>query len=428
MHSEPPNTNPDLKLAAQSVNRPLAGLRVLDMTTVMLGPYATQTLGDYGADVIKVESTEGDSTRHTGPALEPGMAATFIGANRNKRSIVLDLKRASGRQALLALARSADVLLRSIRPQKMTALGLSDEVLRAQNERLVIVGVHGFGEAGPYAGRPAYDDIIQGMCGLASLNEMMGQEPSYVPTVIADKTCALFAVQAVLLGLSGRATSGKGCTVEVPMFEAMTSFTLVEHFYGAHFRPPVGGMGYKRLLTPWRRPYRTLDGYVCIVPYSTRHWQDFFAEAGRADLLADARFSTIAARTSHIDELYRELGTALVERTSAQWLTACERLDIPAAPYRRLADLEQDPHLAATGFFESLQDGAMGEIRMTTPPLRFDGKKATVSMPPRLGEHTVQILREAGLAEDAIEELLASGAAVQHKAASVKGASLDPAQ
>ena len=392
---------------------PLCGIRILDMTSVMLGPYATQMLGDYGADVIKIESPEGDSTRRTGPAMEPGMAATFIGANRSKRSIVLDLKQAAARDALLVLADQADVLICSIRPQKLAALGLAPEVLRARNPRLIVVAVHGFGSDGPYAGRPAYDDIIQGLCGLASLSEVGGGEPAYLPTVVADKTCGLFAVQAVLTALVARGRHGRGSYVEVPMLEAMVNFTLVEHFYGAHFRPPLTAPGYSRLTTPWRRPYATTDGYVCIVPYTNQHWQRFFTEASRPELLQDERFASMSARTTHIDALYRELAGCVAMRSTADWLAACDRLDIPAAPLRRLADLEDDPHLRQTGFFISLDDPAMGRLVMPNAPLKFDGGGAVPTLPPRLGQHTVEVLRAAGLPADTVTSLLRTGAAVQ---------------
>jgi len=391
-------------MADPSAARPLAGIRVVDLTTVMLGPYATQMLGDYGADVIKVEAPDGDSTRSTGPAREPGMAATFLGANSSKRSVVLDLKQAPGR----------DVVVCSVRPQKMKALGLDPDVLRRSNPRLVVVGVVGFGEEGPYAGRPAYDDIIQGLCGLASLNAMQGGEPAYVPTVIADKTCGLFTTQAVLLALVQRSATGQGSVVEVPMFEAMASFTLVEHLYGLTFRPPEGGPGYSRLLTRWRKPYPTADGHVCIVPYSTQHWQRFFDEVGRPEVMRDPRFGTMEARTRNIDALYGELAACTSARTTAEWLQACERLDIPAAPMRRLAELEQDPHLAATGFFRRLHDPGMGDLVLPSAPLRFDGRRAQHGMPPRLGEHTLEVLREAGLPEDTLNTLLATRVAVQH--------------
>lgn len=399
--------------ATHAAEPPLTGIRVLDMTSVMLGPYATQLLGDYGADVIKVEAPEGDSTRRTGPAMEPGMAATFIGANRSKRSIVLDLKQAAARDALLVLADQADVLICSIRPQKLAALGLAPEVLRERNPRLIVVAVHGFGSGGPYAGRPAYDDIIQGLCGLASLSEVGGGEPGYLPTVVADKTCGLFAVQAVLTALVARGRHGRGSYVEVPMLEAMVNFTLVEHFYGAHFRPPLTEPGYARLTTPWRRPYATTDGYVCIVPYTNQHWQRFFTEAGRPQLLQDERFATMSARTAHIDALYLELASCVAGRSTADWMAACERLDIPVAPLRRLADLEDDPHLRQTGFFISLEDPAMGKLVMPNAPLKFDGASAVPTLPPRLGQHTVEVLRAAGLPADTVASLLGTGAAVQ---------------
>lgn len=392
---------------------PLAGIRILDLTSVMLGPYATQMLGDYGADIIKVEAPEGDSTRRTGPALEAGMAATFIGNNRSKRSIVLDLKQPAAREALLALADQADVLICSIRPQKMAALGLAPERLRERNPRLIVVVVQGFGADGPYSGRPAYDDIIQGLSGLASLSELGGAEPSYLPTVIADKTCALFAVQAILTALVARGRHGRGTFVEVPMLESMVNFTLVEHFYGAHFRPPLTAPGYSRLTTPWRRPYATRDGYLCIVPYTDQHWQRFFTEAGRPDLASDKRFANMAARTANIDTLYRELAHCVAQRTTDEWLEACGRLDIPAAPLRRLNELENDPHLKQTGFFMSMEDPAMGTLVMPRAPLKFDGGGAAPSLPPRLGQHTVEILRGAGLTQAAIDHLIETEAAFQ---------------
>jgi crotonobetainyl-CoA:carnitine CoA-transferase CaiB-like acyl-CoA transferase len=400
-------------MSAQTAARPLAGIRILDMTTVMLGPYATQMLGDYGADIVKIESPAGDTTRATGPAMEAGMAATFLGSNRSKRSIVLDLKLTQAREALMVLIDTADVLVYSMRPQKMTALGLAPEVLRARNPKLVVVAVHGFAEDGPYAGRPAYDDIIQGLCGLASLSELQGREPAYLPTVVCDKACALYATQAILIALVARAQQGHGSYVEMPMFEAMVNFTLVEHFYGQHFRPPLADAGYSRMLTVWRRPYRTTDGYICIVPYSDQHWRRFFAEAGRSALLDDERFQGIAARTRHIDALYAELASCVAMRTTSDWQATCERLDIPVAPYNRLADLERDPQLAQTAFFTTLVDPAMGDIVTPAAPLKFNGLAAQPTLPPRLGQHTLEILQQSGMTRLQIEKLLASGAVVQ---------------
>ena len=411
--------------AAATRRAPLTGIRILDMTSVMLGPYATQTLGDYGADIIKIEAPEGDTTRKTGPAPEKGMAATFVGANRNKRSIVLDLKQPAGRDALLHLVDGADVLIYSLRPQKIAALGLAPETLRARNRRLIVVGVHGFAEDGPYGGKPAYDDIIQALCGFASLHEMRDGVPAYAPSVIADKTCGLFAAQAVLMALIGRGADGDGLYVEVPMLEAMVNYTLVEHYYGMHFQPPLSAPGYARLLTRNRQPYKTADGFICVVPYTDQHWRNFFIEVGRRDLAEDTRFMGIAARTQNIDALYALAGEHLRERTTAQWLAAFEQLDIPAAPINKLEDLERDPHLKATGFFVDVEDPAMGRVRMTGAPLRFENAASPLTMPPRLGEHTVDVLGEAGLPQSTIDALLHSRAAVQwepHDAASKKTA------
>jgi crotonobetainyl-CoA:carnitine CoA-transferase CaiB-like acyl-CoA transferase len=394
---------------------PLAGIRILYLTTVMLGPYATQMLGDYGADVIKVEAPEGDSTRKTGPAKEPGMAAAFIGANRSKRSIVLDLKQEAARNALLTLVENADALVYSMRPRKMLALGLGPDVLRARNPSLIVVSAHGFADDGPYAGRPAYDDIIQGLSGLASLNELKGGEPAYVPSVIADKTCALFTAQSLLMALVARSRTGVGCFVEVPMFEAMVNFTLVEHFYGAHFRPALSPPGYPRLTTSARRPYRTTDGYVCVLPYTDTHWKQFFIECGREDLLNDPRFAGQAARTQNIDALYSIVAECVAARSTADWLAACDRLDIPAAKVNRLSELEDDPHLVHTDYFVTLKDPAMGDLVMPGSPVEFDGETPVPGLPPRLGQHTAEVLEEAGLSAEAIHELLATGAAMQRR-------------
>ncbi len=394
---------------------PLEGVRILDLSSVVLGPYASQILGDYGADVIKIEAPEGDSTRRTGPGREPGMAAIFLGVNRNKRSVVLDLKRPEARAALLALVDTADVFMHSIRPQKLPALGLDPETLMARNPRLVYAGLHGFAQDGPYGGKPAYDDIIQGLSGLAALMERQSGEPRYLPTVAADKTWGLVAAHAILAALFARERTGRGSFVEVPMFETLVSFVLVEHYYGRHFEPALASPGYPRVLAPWRRPYRTLDDYVCMMPYTDAHWRQFFAEVGRPELADDARFVDIAARTRSIESLYALAGEFIAGRSTAAWLETCERLDIPAAPMHRLEDLENDPHLAATGFFRTLQDGANGAVRFPGAGVRFDGRPLEPSMPPRLGEHTRAVLRAAGLSDDRIDARAAPVAARAEK-------------
>ena len=395
---------------------PLAGVRVVDLTTVVLGPYATQMLGDLGADVVKVESPDGDVTRQAGPRRHPGMTAIFLGSNRNKRSIVLDLKTAAGREACLRLIDTADVFVHNIRPHKLAALGLGPEALLARHPRLVFAAIHGFREDGPYGGRPAYDDLIQGLCGIAGLMATMTGEPRYAPTVLADKTCALMTAQAILAALFHRERTGRGQTVEIPMFETMVSYLMVEHLYGASFAPPEGPMGYARVLAPWRRPYRTADGHVAMIAYTDGQWQRFWEAAGRPEMMADPRFDGLAARTAHIDEVYRLAGEVLAGRTTAQWLALFDQLDIPAGPINGLQDLRDDPHLNATGFFYRATHPSEGDIVMAGPPLRFSDSPAAITrLPPRLGEHGREILEEIGLSAPEIDALANTcGVAADH--------------
>lgn len=376
---------------------PLDGIRILDLSTVVLGPYASQILAEYGADVIKIEAPEGDSTRRTGPSTEAGMGAIFLGVNRGKRSVVLDLKTPAGRVALLALVDTADVLMHSIRPQKLAAIGLDAPTLRARNPKLVYVGLHGFAEAGPYGGMPAYDDIIQGLSGCAGLMERQGSEPRYYPTIAADKTSGLAAAHAILAALFKRERTGQGSYVEVPMLEVMVAFNLVEHFYGQHFDPPIAGAGYPRLLNQFRKPFRTLDGYLCAMPYTDAHWQRFFIEAGEPALADDLRFAGIAARTENIEALYELADRLIATRSTAAWLEVCARLEIPASQMNRLEDLPNDAHLRATGFFETIHDPAMGTLRFPGVAVKLDGQRLPVRMPPRLGQHTAQVLASIGM-------------------------------
>jgi crotonobetainyl-CoA:carnitine CoA-transferase CaiB-like acyl-CoA transferase len=387
---------------------PLEGIRIVDLTSVVMGPFASQILGDLGADVIKVESPEGDSTRNTGPAAEPGMAAIFLGANRNKRSVVLDLKQAGAREALQKIIATADVFMHSIRPQKLGALGLDPDTLLKKHPRLIFAGLHGFGADGPYGGLPAYDDVIQGMSGLAALTQMQTGEPRYFPTIAADKTSGLYAVIGILAAIAKRERSGHGGFVEIPMFESMVAFSLVEHLYGRHFDPPRSEPGYPRVLVEWRRPFKTADGYICMLPYTNAHWKNFFAETGSPELATDQRFATIAARTKNIAELYAFAGARIAERTSTAWTAICKRLEIPATPVKSLNEIIDDEHLRAMGFFVTLEDEKMGRVLFPSLPIRFDGEAAPIVMPARLGEHTREVLREAGLDEAAIERLWAS--------------------
>jgi len=358
-----------------------------------MGPLASQWLGDFGADVIKIEAPGGDSTRGTGPSIEPGMAAMFLSANRNKRSVVLDLMREEDRGALAELIDGADVFMHNVRPQKLAKLGIEPARLMKRNPQLIYAGLHGFGEAGPYGGRPAYDDIIQGLSGCADLMRRQTGEPLYFPTITADKTTGLIAAMAILAALTGRAASGRGSIVEVPMFECMAGYNLVEHLYGRHFAPPQGDTGYPRVLSRHRRPYRTRDGHICMMPYTDTQWRAFFEAAGAPDAAADPRFATISMRTTHIDALYALAAELLEGQDSAYWLEACERIGVPASPVLSLDELIDDPHLNAVGFFATLHDPVLGSIRMPGVPILFDGERPPVHMPPRLGEHSREILK-----------------------------------
>lgn len=387
---------------------PLSGIRVLDLSNIVFGPYASQFLGDFGADVVKIEPLEGDSTRHTGPAQEPGMACSFLALNRNKRSVALDLKSQDGRAVLMRLVDGADVLMHNIRPQKLEALELDVARVRARWPRLVYATLTGFASNGPYAGRPAYDDIIQGMGGLADLMLRQTGQAHYFPTIAADKISALVAAQAIMAAIAGRGRTGEGMHVEVSMFEAVAGFALAEHLYGATYQPPLGATGYARVLARARRPYRTRDGYLCVMPYTDAHWARFFGELGRPEVAREERFKGMQERTKNIDALYALLAEALLQRDTQEWLAVFERLDIPSGRMNALEDVLEDPHLRATGYFHSFETPA-GTFRLPGAGVRFEGTACPATPPPRLGEHTLDLLREAGLSQDEIAKLRREG-------------------
>ena len=392
---------------------PLAGVKIIDLTSVVLGPYATQMLGDLGADVIKVEAPDGDATRYTGPSRHPDMAALFMGINRNKRSIVLDLKQASGRDLLFRLVEGADVLVHNVRPQKLEKLGLGPEAVLARRPTLIYAGIHGWREDGPYGGRPAYDDIIQGMCGVAGLMDRLTGEPRYAPTILADKTCGMMASQAIVAALYHRERTGRGQVVEIPMFETMVSFVMIEHLFGRSFVPALGEAGYSRVLAPWRRPYKTADGWICMMAYTDPQWRRFFELVNRPELASDPRFVDLAARSRHINEVYRFAGEELAKRPTKEWLALFDNCEIPAGPMNSLDQLMDDPHLNAIGFFRHEQHPTEGEIVMPDVPVQFSDSPANIRrLQPRFGEHGREILLEAGLRAAEIDAAVSSGGLV----------------
>jgi crotonobetainyl-CoA:carnitine CoA-transferase CaiB-like acyl-CoA transferase len=387
---------------------PLHGVRVLDLTTVVMGPFATQILAELGADVIKVETHDGDNMRHAGPMKSRDMGYLFLNLNRGKRSIVLDLKQPAGREALLRLIPTTDVLVYNVRPQAMARLGLSYAAVRAVNPKIVYVGAYGYSQRGPYAARAAYDDLIQGASGIPALSLMQGADaPHYAPVNLADRLTGLHTVYAVTTALFHRERSGEGQEVEVPMFESVAHFVLGDHTAGLTFQPPRGEPGYARLLA--RRPYATQDGYLCVLIYNDKQWRSFFDAIGRPQMMSDPRYATQSSRARNIAEIYAELSELMKTRSTADWMALFEKADIPVARMNSIEDLVADPHLAASGFFEQEDHPTEGALRtMRTPTSWSQAQPGRRIPPPHLGQHSAEVLREAGYSDAQIAELARS--------------------
>ncbi|MHA7682631.1 CaiB/BaiF CoA transferase family protein [Cupriavidus sp. PET2-C1] len=385
---------------------PLEGIRVLDLTSVVLGPLATQSLADLGADVIKIEGPEGDLMRANGVSRNAGMSSIYLALNRNKRSVVLDLKTPAGAAALRRLIAGADVLIHNMRVAAMERLGFGYAAVAALNPRIVYCVATGFGQDGPHRDKPAFDDIIQAACGLVSLGAVAGSRPEYVPSLIADKTTGMALANAVMAALLYRERHGSGQAVEVPMLETMASFVMAEHLAGLTFEPATGAAGYARLLQGGRRPAQTADGWICALPYTDRHWKAFFHAVGRDDLGDKYNIASRAQRNAHIRALYQHLAEITPTRTTKEWMALFETLDIPATPIYTPDELPTHPHLEAVGLFQQTEHPTEGPLREMRPTTRFSATPLSLRRhAPTLGEHTDEVLREAGLAPEDIAQL-----------------------
>jgi crotonobetainyl-CoA:carnitine CoA-transferase CaiB-like acyl-CoA transferase len=392
---------------------PLTGVRVLDLTTVVMGPYATQILADFGADVIKVEPPDGDVIRQAWPFRHPGMGAIFLNVNRNKRSVVLDLKKEPARDVCLALAKKSDVLVYNIRPQAMARLKLGYDDVKAVNPKIIYVGCFGYSQRGPYAAKAAYDDMIQGASGLPWLLQKQGAaEPRYAPMIVADRSVGQQVASAVSAALYYREKSGKGQRVDVPMWEHLLQIVLSDHLGGYTFEPQQGEPGYARILTPDRRPYQTGDGYVCALIYNDKQWKAFLEIIGKPEIFKLPQFATQEARSQNYTLAYAMVADEMKRRTTAFWLEALERGDIPVQRMNSLNDIVSDPHLNAIGYLQLVEHPSEGRIRMLAVPSEWSESTPEYRRhAPRLGEHTREVLREAGFPTEKIDSLIASGAA-----------------
>ncbi|MBM3514105.1 MAG: CoA transferase [Alphaproteobacteria bacterium] len=395
---------------------PLHGIRVLELTSVVLGPWAAQILGDMGADIIKIEAPHGDSNRNLGASrATKNMAALYLTCNRNKRSLVLDLKQESAKAALRALIKTADVFFHNNRPQTMEKLGFDYAKVRAINPKIVYCGAYGYRKDGPYGERGALDDSIQAVSGIAMLNKMVLGEPRYLPTIVADKTTAITSVYGILGALFHRERTGEGQELEIPMYETLVNYVMAEHLWGKTFDPPLGPAGYVRLMSQERKPYPTKDGFIAILPYLDAHWETFCKKSGRTDLLEDPRFTTLAKRVANIDQTYQETAKTMATRTTKEWIDIFGETSVPTIVVNTLDDLVTDEHLVATGFWKTINHPTEGKLRTPAFPVNYSATPAdeTRLHQPLLGEHSVIILKEAGLDQAAIDAMVATKATVQ---------------
>lgn len=393
---------------------PLAGIRVVDMTSVVVGPMVTQVLADYGADVIKIEPPGGDLVRGlAGRGRTDGMSSKYLHLNRNKRSIALDLKNKEAMKVLHRLIKKSDVLVWNMRPAAMDKLGLSDEAVRKINPGIIYCGIVGFGSKGRYAGKPAYDPIIQGLGGIAALHHRATGEPRYVPIVMADKNAGLVATQMLLIALFHRERTGEGQSVEVPMFENIAKYVLEEHLYLSTFQPPLGGMGDPRIFDPWAKPIPTKDGWICMAANTDQQAFAFFKVIGKPELRDDPRFCNVKSRFQNVGDYFALRSAALAQKTTAEWLKIFDEADIPAMPYHTLESLVEDPHLKDVGLLRTIRHPTEGDIYDISPPNHLScGTREDYIPAPKIGQHSLEVLKELGYAESEIKAMVRSRVAI----------------
>jgi crotonobetainyl-CoA:carnitine CoA-transferase CaiB-like acyl-CoA transferase len=397
------------------MDMPLAGIRIVDLTSAVVGPYATQILADYGAEVIKVEEKSGDIIRWiSGKSRTPGMSGKFMHMNRNKRSISLNLKTEGGKEVLARLVRDADVFLHNMRPPAAARLGITYERFKEINPKLVYCSVVGFGQKGRYSNNPAYDSILQGGTGLANLFAVNGGEPRYVPFVVVDRMAALMVTHTLLAALFGRQRDGESREIEIPMFESFATVVLSEHLYGRTFDPPIGTAGDARLLDANAKPVKTQDGYICITTNTDAQVLAMFDAFGKPELKQDARFNTALARIEYIKEFFALRAQEVAQRPTAHWIQAFTEHDIPAMPCHTLESLLEDPHLVEVGLLSQVSHPTQGTVTSINVPTRMTGFEPSMRLPaPHVGQHTREILRELGYGQQEVEALCASGAAFE---------------
>jgi formyl-CoA transferase len=388
---------------------PLQGIRILDLTAILFGPSGTQMLGDWGAEIIKVESLAGDGWRNSGQFRNRGMSGQFMTVNRNKRSLALDLKHPDGKAALRRLIPTVDALVTNIRPAAMARLGFGYEDCHALNPGLVYAAATGFGQDGPWAARPAFDEIVQAASGLAS-SIGTDEEPVFVPSLVGDKVCGLTLAAAVSAALVHRERTGKGQLVEVPMLETLAAFNSIEMLGGHAFVPPIGPAGYKRVRE--RKPARTKDGWLTMLPYSGDNWCAFFEKVGHPECIEEFQVRDPVKRAANIDKIYARMKDIAPSRTTAEWEELLLSIDVPHASFAKMTEISEQPHLKAVDLFQEIDHPTEGRLRQARPSARFSESPATIRRPaPLLGQHTREILEEAGYTAAEIDGLIERGAA-----------------